>query len=492
MARHGVGKLHLQGIEIGVLLERPVPLALVASEFGPHLVEQPLALLARERRRVALQAVEHNLHVHLHPVVVGELDGDGGKLQAIAPLHLAAHTTHTAHVAIGDEIELVVVGSPKIVVLGHQQQVAAREQLLAVENASADAAVEQRGATIGTRHHDGTRGVAVVVAVRYLLHHIFARNRLDVGKVVEFEVRRSEHRCLHDAAQQRGVVQDAAVLLLTCHLAQPHLIDREAARLQHGVAERGTLQLPHRRQLRHVAHEQQAATLAVIHIVDEVVEQVARAKHRSLGTAVGNHRRLVDEKHGRGVLVVGERETLHAIALLTIDFAVYRVGRMSGIVAKDVRRASRGGQQHARHAMQRHGLDDGAGERCLARAGIAAEQHHRALGSIEQEMGKGRHKEHLLLVGVIGQLLKHRGGEGHHSRVVSAHGGQAVRGVERKRIVHGGGDKSTWPPPISHRIGGHDGWRSDRDSNSGYAFDVYTLSRRASSATRASLHEVFR
>ena len=29
--------------------------------------------------------------------------------------------------------------------------------------------------------------------------------------------------------------------------------------------------------------------------------------------------------------------------------------------------------------------------------------------------------------------------------------------------------------------------RSDRDSNSGYAFDVYTLSRRASSATRASL-----
>ena len=30
-------------------------------------------------------------------------------------------------------------------------------------------------------------------------------------------------------------------------------------------------------------------------------------------------------------------------------------------------------------------------------------------------------------------------------------------------------------------------WRSDRDSNSGYAFDVYTLSRRASSATRASL-----
>ncbi len=30
--------------------------------------------------------------------------------------------------------------------------------------------------------------------------------------------------------------------------------------------------------------------------------------------------------------------------------------------------------------------------------------------------------------------------------------------------------------------------RSDRDSNSGYAFGVYTLSRRASSATRASLH----
>ena len=29
--------------------------------------------------------------------------------------------------------------------------------------------------------------------------------------------------------------------------------------------------------------------------------------------------------------------------------------------------------------------------------------------------------------------------------------------------------------------------RSDRDSNSGYAFGVYTLSRRASSATRASL-----
>ena len=31
--------------------------------------------------------------------------------------------------------------------------------------------------------------------------------------------------------------------------------------------------------------------------------------------------------------------------------------------------------------------------------------------------------------------------------------------------------------------------RSDRDSNSGYAFGVYTLSRRASSATRASLQK---
>ena len=30
--------------------------------------------------------------------------------------------------------------------------------------------------------------------------------------------------------------------------------------------------------------------------------------------------------------------------------------------------------------------------------------------------------------------------------------------------------------------------RRDGDSNPGYAFDVYTLSRRASSATRASLH----
>ena len=30
--------------------------------------------------------------------------------------------------------------------------------------------------------------------------------------------------------------------------------------------------------------------------------------------------------------------------------------------------------------------------------------------------------------------------------------------------------------------------RSDRDSNSGSAFDAYTLSRRTSSATRASLH----
>ena len=30
--------------------------------------------------------------------------------------------------------------------------------------------------------------------------------------------------------------------------------------------------------------------------------------------------------------------------------------------------------------------------------------------------------------------------------------------------------------------------RSDRDSNSGYPFGVYTLSRRASSATRAPLH----
>ena len=33
--------------------------------------------------------------------------------------------------------------------------------------------------------------------------------------------------------------------------------------------------------------------------------------------------------------------------------------------------------------------------------------------------------------------------------------------------------------------------RSDRDSNSGNGFAVYTLSRRASSATRAPLQDVF-
>ena len=41
--------------------------------------------------------------------------------------------------------------------------------------------------------------------------------------------------------------------------------------------------------------------------------------------------------------------------------------------------------------------------------------------------------------------------------------------------------------PQAYLLAGFPSLRSDRDSNSGYAFGVYTLSRRASSATRAPL-----
>ena len=64
--------------------------------------------------------------------MVGKFDGDIGKAQSVAMLDVAPHAPHTAHVAVGDEVHLLIVPRPEIVVLGHQQHVVVDKQVLAV------------------------------------------------------------------------------------------------------------------------------------------------------------------------------------------------------------------------------------------------------------------------------------------------------------------------------------------------------------------------
>ena len=223
MARDGVAILDLQGVEVGVLLERLVARALVALQLAPHLLKEVLLPVAGEGRRVTHQAVDHHLHLHLNVAVVRQLDDHVEKLQAVAAFHHASNAAHAQGVAVGQEVNLVIVLGPKIIVLDHHQQVAGTEQFLTIENTAADATVEERRAAVAARDHDGLLDAVTVIAVADCLEQELAADSLQVIARAHVKAWRGEFSpTLYGLAQQCGGAQDATLEGLARHLPQLH------------------------------------------------------------------------------------------------------------------------------------------------------------------------------------------------------------------------------------------------------------------------------
>ena len=177
-------------------------------------------------------------------------------------------------------------------------------------------------------------------------------------------------------------MQDAAFLGLTGNLTQEHAIGRQSQRPQYLIVKSRTHELPHRRQLGIIAHEHHLATQAVIHVCNEVLQETAATEDGAVAR-IADHRCLVNDEDGVGLLVVGQTKGIDAVALLTVNLAVDGVSRVARIFAEDVRSTSRRRHQHRLASLLIQRLYNSTRERCLASTCIATQNKHRPLGSVQ-------------------------------------------------------------------------------------------------------------
>ena len=215
----------MQRIEIRIFLQFAVAGAFVASEFRHHRGVEHFALCGGECWRVAAEAVENDFHVHLCVAVVGKLHRHVGEVESIAALNLAPHTLHPHHITVGNEVDLFVVVRPIVIVFAHQQHVVAHQLILTIENAVANATVEERGTLIAACHHYGFAHAVAVVTVADGFEQKLARHVVDVVEPQQFQLWSAQHAALHHISQNGGVEQNAALCRLTRNLLQVHAVD---------------------------------------------------------------------------------------------------------------------------------------------------------------------------------------------------------------------------------------------------------------------------
>ena len=80
------------------------------------------------------------------------------------------------------------------------------------------------------------------------------------------------------------------------HLGKRDFLYFQIVSLQDLPAESGAFGLHDRRELRHVAHQDQPAVLAGVDILDQVVQQTSRSEDERVQPVVGDHGGFVNDE----------------------------------------------------------------------------------------------------------------------------------------------------------------------------------------------------
>ena len=322
------------------------------------------------------------------------------------------------YVAVGDEVHrrLFLLAlrhthglHPVVVVLDDHQLVAARQLLLVPEDAPSDALVIGVGALVGARDDDCLVCAAAVIGIFQRFDEFAAGHHPDVREPLQAQLWECIHLLIRNQLpQHRGVPEDAAVGELAHHLRECELVHLQPVACQEIRLQSRTELLAHGWQLRRIAHQHQAAALAGIDELDEVVQQVSRAEGTAAQALVADHRGLVHDEQR----VLQQVDILHEIrhlareCLLPVDAFVDGVGRVLGVQGKDLRRPSRRSHQHSALLERVHALDQCAHERCLSRAGIASQNKHRVALLFKQEVSHHSDGFFLLFGGLKPEFLE--------------------------------------------------------------------------------------
>ena len=410
VARHGIGILHLQRVEVvvGTHLLQPVGFQGYILVVGHHAVEELLVLLAGQRWSLGGEGVEQHGGLQFHVIVVGEPEPDLGKPESVQFMH-PAHPDHTGAVAVGDEPHRqFFLLRPVVIVFHHHKSVAGAQFLLMAQDGIAYAEVEDIGALVGPCDDDGAIVSYLVIARLKRLNEFIARHHHDIGEPREPHFRQFGgllgHQHLPDAG---GIEEDARLERLSEHLAELAHKGLQAIGGQPSAGECGRVILADGRQLCPVADEQEAAVSSAVDEAHQVVEQPSAAESAGCGARIGYHRGLVDheERVVVEVVVEGELAQIGRHGLLPVYLAVYGEGLMAAVHGKHFGGPSGGRHQHHFLPEGGYGTHDGRCQHGLARARRAPQYHHRAVVAVGHEFGEGVHGRRLFGGGCEGKCF---------------------------------------------------------------------------------------
>ena len=417
MAGHGVGILQLEGVVVRVLPQLLEPLA-PGGDVGiveQHLLVKAMALLGGERGRNGRKRIEQHAALQFVVVVIGEAERGIGKMETVLLVDVAdAH--HLGRIAVGDKVERqpLALGQlarrpfrPVVIVLDGHDQIATGELFLAVEDTGADAVVVDVGPLVGPRNDDGVRRAILAIGRNQGFDEFVARQETHLARRRTDDAGQSLESVREQAAQPCGAGQYAGGLVLTDYLRQVGFVNTQAVAADDGRTECRALGLAYGRKLGRIADQQQPAALALINVTDKVVEQEPAAEQVAAGVE-GYHGGFVDDEHGlaQAVEAQGEAGTFALEGLLPVDDLVDGVGGRSGQPREHLGRPAGRSQEHHFAAQAPQHADQGRDERCLPRAGIAAQDESGVGPRLRQEAGQARRGQGLTARKVVTEFLR--------------------------------------------------------------------------------------
>ena len=253
-----------------------------------HRLIETAAFVGGERGGFRLQSGEQHAAIEFLPVVVGKAQRHVGEAKAVLLVHVA-HGKHFRHVAVGDkgERQALALGQsgcrlfrPVVIVFHSHDEVAAREFLLAIENLRADTVVVDVGALVGARHDNHLVCTEFIVIAHQRLNQFVAGQKAHLAVRTSRKAGQGFWSFGNHLPQMRGAGQHLRGIVLPHHVREVGAAHRHSHSRENIVLQSRTVCLAHGRQLRCVAHHNEAAAVvAAVNEAQQVVEQLPRAEH---------------------------------------------------------------------------------------------------------------------------------------------------------------------------------------------------------------------